>query len=87
MNTHSRFLRGQCYYKKGQWHWHVKDAEGKRIAYGEEKHLKHAHQNAHDVVFAVQTWTMFGRYKLYNPTGRLFFATESVRNSRNPNYF
>lgn len=85
-NTHSRLLRGRCYFKKGMWHWDVKDVDGKKLAYGEDKKLKHAWQNAHDVVFAIQVWTMFGRYKLYNPTGRLWFATEPVRKQRNPNY-
>ena len=85
--TKAKELRGRCYYRKGMWHWDVRDADGKKLAYGEDKKLEHVWQNAHDVVFAVQVWTMFGRYKLFNPSGKLCFETEPVRRQRNPNFF
>jgi hypothetical protein len=72
----ARGLRAKITYnpRLEKYVWHLRDAEGQTMAAGEEFLLRNAFEAAHDSVFAVQMWTMFGRGVLWSPRGQLDFA-------------
>lgn len=73
-------LRGKVRYNQRlqKYCWSVRDAEGNLMAAGEEFKLHHAFQNAHDTVFAVQAWVMFG-LGVIKPGPRLNFKYKPGR--------
>lgn len=57
----SNTLKASVTTRGGKFHWSLEDANGTRMAFGEEYQLRHAFQAAYDTVSAVRAWIMYGR--------------------------
>jgi hypothetical protein len=75
----SYMVKGKVTTRKGAFHWSVEDANGNRMAYGTEYHLRHAFQAVYDTVSAVRAWTMYGRGDLLCQDSTLTFDFRQQR--------